>query len=408
MKNYKQNGLNVAGGCIFLLISLFRLMAFIDAIKVVGEYNRYGVSLGWQFWVALIADGAILLLFILCGVFLLMARGDLYSKAVIGIGALTLGEYLLIVGQLFSSAGRYTSYLFNWRYILLYGAMACFGLCFILSGVHAKKVEESPSRIGSGWFQAPAAFISGIVLTMIALIGTGQFSLEIFSMYGQEKWISITVFILDLLLFIVVGLYFRKVEADYFLLGEKKPPIHGVPPYNANPYAPYNTNVQGSVPYPQQGYNQQGTMAGAAFGYAAAQQAYNAQQPYGQQGYNQQGYNAQGYGAQGYNQQGYGAEGYGQQGYNQQGYGAQGYNQQGYGAQGYGQQGYNAQGYDQQGYNTQQGYDAGAGSTENTEDKILSYGQQQGYGQQQVDMDGYQDYFKPADDGPKPYDPEIR
>ena len=58
-----------------------------------------------QFWVALIADGAILLLFILCGVFLLMARGDLYSKAVIGIGALTLGEYLLIVGQLFSSAG---------------------------------------------------------------------------------------------------------------------------------------------------------------------------------------------------------------------------------------------------------------------------------------------------------------
>ena len=370
MPNYKNNGLNVAGGLMFLLLALFRAISFINAIKMISQYNDLGMSLGWQFWLALIADGTILLLFVLCGIFLLMARGDLYANSVIGIGVIVLAEYVLIVSQLFRAAGRYSSYLLNWRYILIYGAMVCFGVCYILSGTYAKKAENSPSRTGAGWFQAAGAFLSGIALTMIALIGMGNFSLNFFSMFGDENWLSITIFILDISVFIVVGLYFKRVSEDSFLYEDKKPPIHGVPPYNANPYQPYNTYAQGSVPYPQQGYTAKQSFAA---GFAGARN-----------------FDQQGYGQQGYGQQGYGQQGYGQQGYGQQGYaGADNY----YGQQGYGQQGYGQQNKD---------------SADDVENRLLNYGRDQGYGKDHVDMDALRDYFQPADGGKKPYDPEIR
>ena len=412
MQNYRQNGFNVAAGFILLVIALFRLIAFIDSLKVMNATSKYMSSLGWQTWVALFADGAILLLFVLCGIFLLMARDDLYAKAMIGAGAVILLEYVVIVVSMFSSAGRYAAQiLFQWRYILLYGAMACFGLCFVLSGVYAKKVEEQPSRIGNGWIQAPAAMVLGIVLVLIATIGTDTSLLDLFS-NGNKTWMQITVIALDFLFLVLAGLHLSKAEKDSYLQREKKPPIYGVPPYNANPYQPFNTNAQGSVPYPQQGYNNQqfGGQYGAA-GFGAA--AYGAAQQYGQ-GSNSQGYGAagQGYGPAG---QGYGPAGqdYGAAG---QGYGPAG---QGYGAAG---QGYGSAGQD---YGATQQYGQQDGSApaqtynsydrtystpdqQGTEDRILGYGSSTGYGQQQVNPDPYQGYFQPTDGEKKPYDPEIR
>ena len=418
MQNYRQNGFNVAAGFILLVIALFRLIAFIDSLKVVNAASKYMSSLGWQTWVALIADGAVLVLFVLCGIFLLMARDDLYAKAMISAGAVILMEYVVVVVSMFSSAGRYASQvLFQWRYILLYGAMACFGLCFVFSGMYAKKTDEQPSRIGNGWIQAPAAMVLGIVLVLIATIGTGTSLLDLFS-NGNKTWMQITVFALDFLFLVLAGLHLSKAEKDSYLQGEKKPPIYGVPPYNANPYQPFNTNAHGSVPYPQQGYNNQqyGGQYGVA-GFGAA--AYGASQQYGQQGYNSQGYGAaqQGYGSAGYGaaQQGYGSagQGYGAAG---QGYGSAG---QGYGAaeQGYGSAGqdYGAtQQYGQQdGSASAQNYNSfdGSYSTPNqqgTEDRILGYGSPTGYGQQQVNPDPYQGYFQPTDGEKKSYDPEIR
>ena len=422
MQNYRQNKLNLVAGLMFLLIALFRTVSFVDTMKIVNQYNRYGISLGWQVWVAVIAEGLILLLFALAGIFLLMARDDLYGNVIIGVGVSFLVEYLVLVINLISTARQYggsvAGYMLNWRFVLLYGAMTCFGLCFILSGVYAKKVEESPSKIGSGWLQGPIAFVLGIVLMIIPTIGTGTSVLDMFSAVSSDKtWVAIAGFILDLLSLIFAGLHLKKAEEDSFLQGAKKPPIYGVPAYNANPYQPFNTNVQGSVPYTPGNSGQYGAQQGYAAGQYGAQQGYAAGQYGAQQGYAgqygaQQGYAGQ-YGAQqGYAgqygaQQGYAGQYGAQQGYAgqygaQQGYADQYGAQQGYGGQYGAQQGsqYAYGGQDsapQQQYSTgkyslvqpegEQAADPSGMGSQGSEERILNYGQSQGYGQQQVNPD---------------------
>ena len=120
MKNYRQNGLNVAAGILFLAIALFRVVGFIDTMKVVSQYFKYEVSMGWGLWTVVIADAAILILFALAGISMLSAKTELYSKVIIGAGSGILLEYLVIIVNLFSAAGRSAgSIMFYWRMILV-------------------------------------------------------------------------------------------------------------------------------------------------------------------------------------------------------------------------------------------------------------------------------------------------
>ena len=259
-------------------------------------------------------------------------------------------------------------------------------------------MEESPSKIGSGWLQGPIAFVLGIVLMIIPTIGTGTSVLDMFSAVSSDKtWVAIAGFILDLLSLIFAGLHLKKAEEDSFLQGAKKPPIYGVPAYNANPYQPFNTNVQGSVPYTPGNSGQYGAQQGYAAGQYGAQQGYAAGQYGAQQGYAGQYGAQQGYAGQYGAQQGYAGQYGAQQGYADQ-YGAQ----QGYGGQYGAQQGsqYAYGGQDsapQQQYSTgkyslvqpegEQAADPSGMGSQGSEERILNYGQSQGYGQQQVNPD---------------------
>lgn len=364
MPNYKQNGFNAFAGFLLLVNVLIRGIYLFKEIKYIIQTSPF-YEFDWTEWSSVVLQGIMLLLFAAAAFFMLRASTELYANTVIGGGIAYILIYLVLMIGTFKDASEMgmTRTILGWEYILVYGAMLCSGLGFVLSGIYAKSVEENPSRSGSGWFQAPGAVVLEAVLLVIANLGSiiqSPLHWMDYSIPQMDDWAQITTLILDLLFLVLAGLHLSKVSRDSFLQGEKKPPIHGVPPFNANPYQPFHSYVNGSVPYPEQ--------------------------PYGQQGYG----SAQSYGGQGYG----GAQPYGGQRYG----GAQ---------QSYGQQGYAGL---QQAYAAQQESAARQPEADpaGVEERLLSYGRQRGYGQQQVDVDPYGDYFRPVDGEKKPYDPEIR
>ena len=307
MKDFRQNGFNAAAGCMLLLGALLRAISCIDSIKVVKTYSELNYKLDWQIWVTVIAGVLVAVLMALAGIFMLKARDDLYSKAIMGVGGIILIDYAIVVSYLFSMVGALgRSYLMRWQYILIYGAMICYGLCFFLSGKYAMSVLEEPSPTNSSqWLQAPLTYVAGVVMTIIAAIGFGSSPLDLFSTTPSEQWMQILSFILDFLIVFLAAKHLRKVETDAYLMKTDKPEITGVPPFNANTYQPFQTDAQR--------FREQQAF-GAGLGYAAQQ--FNAQNGRGAGAPQYNGQNGQGYGAPQYN------------GQNGQGYGAPQYNAQ--------------------------------------------------------------------------------
>ncbi|MBR6171853.1 MAG: hypothetical protein IKQ49_01620 [Eubacterium sp.] len=404
----KKNWFNVVAGCMLLLHAALDVINEIKAIQIISQYSKMGFSLGWQLWMTVIANGAVVVLFGMAGLFLLQEKDDFYAKAITAAGAIILSDYIIAVSYLFKTIGSLAwRVLIGWRYILIYGAMACFGLCYILSGNYARKVDENPSAsANTKWLQAPLTYVVGIVCILIASSGLGQSPLNLLSTTPTEGWIQVLGLVMDFLVLLFVGLYFRRQEQDFYLSGARTQEMNGVPPFNNNSYQ----TDSGQHPYGA------GLGFGAAAGYAA-QQGYGPGAAYG----GQQGYGAQGYGP--------GAAYGGQQGY---GPGAAYGGRQSYGETG-GQRGFEAgpvygirpdgQAYGQEtdmpqkpdlskgidmpqkpdlskGIDMPQKPDLSKGIDmpqqsdlperidipEGNFDELLGYGRQNGYGQQQVDL----------------------
>ena len=294
MPNTKQTPLSFAAAVMFLGIAIFRIMSLVTSFKTIQELNSYGSTyLGkvmWVLWACLILDLIVAVGVIAAVVFLCMGDMDRYGLAAIVIGGGIAVEYILLLIETLSGLGSYSAqYFFNWRVILSYSAMGCFAACFIHSGVLARKVEQG-EPLGKKWVTSPMLLVLGIVCIMIAVSGSGVTISEMLSS-GDESWKTITAIVLEFLALLFVGLHMNYRKNMEIVYGNRqKPTVYGVPAYNANPYAPFNNPVQGSVPYPnqQQGY---GAQQGGYGGYGAAgQQNYGGYAGYGAAGQQQDPY----------------------------------------------------------------------------------------------------------------------
>ena len=281
MNENRQSRFNVAAGSMLLLAALIRAVDTIDSIV---QISKLRISWEWEIWLTVIGSVALVVLMALAGVVMLKGRDDLYAKAMLGIGVIILGEYLIVVIDLFRIMRFYggISYLFRWQFILLYGAMICHGLCYVLAGKYAQKAYDEPDpSTNSRWLQAPGAFVLSIVFLIIVAIASNTSPLEMISSTPSEQWIQILSFALDFLVLLFAGMYFRGVETENYRMKQSRLDMNGIPPYiNGNPanmgsmYQPYGSDAQRFGA--QQAF-------GAGIGFAAQQ--YNAQQngaPYGQ------------------------------------------------------------------------------------------------------------------------------
>lgn len=273
MPNIKQTGFNVGAGCAAALVFVIRFLTLIDSFKVINELSRYGGMKGmWILWASLILEAVAAIGFAGVVIFSFKADMDRYGLSAIAIGAGLSAEYGLILISLLSSLGIYSAqFFFNWRVILLYSAIGFFCASFIHSGITARRSEQG-EPVWKKWSTATVLQVLAAVFVLIALAGSGK-SLPEYLDRDTDSWKTYTIIGGDFLMLLFAGLHMKKVEENTAVYGNRqKPTVRGVPAYNANPYAPFNNPVQGSVPYPgqqpYQSYQQQ------------PYQSYQPQQPY--------------------------------------------------------------------------------------------------------------------------------
>ncbi len=280
MNDNRQSRLKLAAGSMLLLAALIRAVNLIDSLV---KISKLRVSLSWEGWLTLIASVAAVVLMGLAGVVLLKGRDDLYSKAMLGIGFIILGEYLIIVIQLFRTMRYFgVSYLFRWQFILLYGAMLCHGMCYVLAGRYVEKAYDEPDPSStSRWIQAPGAFVLSVVFLGIIAIDSKISPLELMSNAPSEQWLQILSLALDFMILLFAGMYFRTVESEHYRMNHNRPDINGIPPYMGSPYQPYGSDArrfgnQQGMPYgaPQQGMPYGAPQQGMPYGASQNGQMY--------------------------------------------------------------------------------------------------------------------------------------
>ena len=261
MPNNNQKFYNTAAGIFLIAAAIMDVINFIDMMKAIHEmnkYKQYGISVPWQIWAAAIALGATVALMAASGLFILMQKNDLYSKGMMLLGIATIVMYFVVVEYLFSMASgtTYGSYmvkeLLRWPYILVYGSMLCFGLCYILAGVYAKKAEEEPTRGGTNWLQGLLTYLAAIGFLIIAAMGLGKSPLGLLSTTDSETWLQVTRISLPFLILLFSGLHFKSVEEAGVLAEARSSGPNVVP---AAPFGyPQRPNGPG---YGAQGYGAQ-------------------------------------------------------------------------------------------------------------------------------------------------------